>query len=473
MRHAHTVEQVRAAEQVLMARLPDGALMQRAAAGLVGVCVGVLRGAERRGSVYGARVLLLVGSGDNGGDALYAGALLARRGVHVEAMLLGSATHPAGLAALRRVGGQVGTQVGEVDLVIDGIVGIGGRGGLRDNAARVVAEVRAATSPVVAVDVPSGIDSDSGRVDGPHVHADVTVTFGSPKVGLVVNPAASAAGVVELVDIGLGPYLGEPEVEVLQPSDVRRLLPRPSADAHKYTRGVLGVAAGSEQYTGAGVLVVSAAVATGYAGMIRYEGPSSPLIRAAHPEVVIGPGQVQAWVVGSGLGRGLASQVTSVLAERLPTVVDADGLRDLPERAGGPRVLTPHAGELADMLKVPRARVEGDMLESAREAARRWSSVVLLKGARSVIATPEGRVRVNTTGVPWLATAGAGDVLSGVIGTLLAAGLDAFDAASAGAWLHGAAAAIASRGGPICAMDVAAGLRSAIRQVLDAPDDAC
>ncbi len=467
MRHAHTVEQVRAAERSLMATLPDGALMQRAATGLARACMDVLRGADGRGGVYGARVLLLVGSGNNGGDALYAGALLARRGACVEAMLLGSKAHDGGLAAFRRAGGGLGTRVGDPDLVIDGIVGIGGKGGLRDDAATAVAAVQDGAAAVVAVDVPSGIDADSGRAGGPHVRADVTVTFGTPKVGLVVDPGAAAAGVVELVDIGLGPHLGEPGLEVLQRADVRRLLPTPSADAHKYTRGVLGVAAGSEQYTGAGVLVVSAAVATGLAGMVRYEGASAPLIRAAHPEVVIGPGQVQAWVVGSGLGRGLASQVSSVLAERLPTVVDADGLSHLPTQAKAPRVLTPHAGELAGMLDVPRAQVEGDMLESAREAARRWDSVVLLKGARSVIAAPDGRVRVNTTGVPWLATAGAGDVLSGVIGTLLAAGLDAFDAGSVGAWLHGAAAALASRGGPVAAMDVVAALPSAVRQVLD------
>jgi hydroxyethylthiazole kinase-like uncharacterized protein yjeF len=466
MRHAHTVEQVRAAEQSLLTTLPDGDLMQRAATGLARACADVLRGADGRGGVYGARVLLLVGSGDNGGDALYAGALLARRGASVEALLLGSATHEGGLAALRRAGGRVSRGVGDADLVIDGIVGIGGKGGLRDAAAQAVAAVQDSTVPVVAVDVPSGVDADSGRLEGAHVRADVTVTFGTPKVGLVVNPGAAAAGVVELVDIGLGPHLGEPALEVLQLGDVRRLLPTPSDDDHKYTRGVLGVAAGSEQYTGAGVLVVSAAVATGLAGMVRYEGASAPLIRAAHPEVVIGPGQVQAWVVGSGLGRGLASQVNSVLAEQLPTVVDADGLHHLPTRAKAPRVLTPHAGELAGMLDVPRAQVEDDTLGSAREAARRWDSVVLLKGARSVIVAPDGRVRVNATGVPWLATAGAGDVLSGVIGALLAAGLDAFDAASVGAWLHGAAAALASGGGPVAAMDVTAALPAAVRQVL-------
>ncbi|MBA2774683.1 MAG: NAD(P)H-hydrate dehydratase [Nocardioidaceae bacterium] len=457
MRNAYTVEDVRAAEAALMQTLPEGTLMQRAAAGLAAVCADFL------GGMYGARVLLLVGSGGNGGDALYAGALMARRGARVEAVLLGEHAHEGGLAALLSASGRVVTTPGAADVVVDGIVGIGARGGLRDDAAALVAGIDA---PVIAVDAPSGVDVDTGRVDGPHVSADVTVTFGAAKIGLFVEPAASAAGVVEVVDIGCEPHLGAPAVEVLQAVDVQRLIPVPDPSAHKYTRGVLGVVAGSPQYTGAGVLVVSAAVATGVTGMVRYEGASTDLIRALHPEVVIGPGQVQAWVVGSGLGRGLTSQVTSVLAERLPTVVDADGLRHTPTEAKAPRVLTPHAGELATMLDVPREQVEAQMLASAREAAQRWDSVVLLKGSRSVIAAPDGRVRVNATGVPWLATAGAGDVLSGVVGALLAAGLEYFDAASAGAWLHGAAASIASSGGPLTASSVVGALPAAIRDTL-------
>ena len=457
MRRAHTVEQVRAAEAALRSGLPEGALMDRAAAGLATACATLL------GRVYGARVLVLAGSGDNGGDALLAGASLARRGARVEAVLLGQRAHPRALTDLRRHGGRVVETPSGADLVLDGIVGIGGSPGLRPPAAE---RVESLDAPVVAVDVPSGVEVDTGRVDGPHVRAAVTVTFGTLKVAHVVEPAASAAGVVELVDIGLAPYLPPPVLEVLQRDDVRELLPVPDAASHKYTRGVLGVVAGSRQYTGAGVLVVSAALATGLTGMVRYEGASDELIRAAHPEVVIGPGRVQAWVVGSGLGRGLDSQVSSVLAERLPTVVDADGLRHLPARCTSATVLTPHAGELADMLDVPRAEVEADMVRHARAAAAEWNAVVLLKGSRSVIAAPDGRLRVNTTGVPWLATAGSGDVLSGTVGASLAAGLDPFDAAACGAWLHGAAASLASAGGPLVAGDVVAGLRDVLRDVL-------
>ena len=468
MRVAHTVEAVRQAEAELMKTVSGDALMQRAAHGLATIC------ADYLGAVYGARVAVLAGSGHNGGDALFAGARLGRRGARVDVVTVGSSVHEGGLAAVRRAGGHVvpgasteaaGRVLRDANLVIDGILGIGGRPGLRDDVASLVAQARA---PIVAVDVPSGIEVDTGRTDGPHVQADVTVTFGTGKVGLYVDPAASAAGVVELVDIGVQPYLGAPAVEVLQAADVHTLLPWPSGVSHKYTRGVVGVVAGSPQYTGAGVLVVAAALATGLAGMVRYEGASADLVRASHPEVVVGPGRVQAWVVGSGLGdrRDMTSHVASVLADRMPTVVDADGLAHLPDRLGGPAVLTPHAGELAGLLDVSREQVEASMLESALEAAWRWDAVVLLKGARTVIANPDGRIRVNHTGTSWLATAGAGDVLSGVVGTLLAAGLEPFDAASVGAWLHGSAAALASAGGPIAATDVVASLPAALRGVL-------
>jgi hydroxyethylthiazole kinase-like uncharacterized protein yjeF len=457
MRSAHLVEEIRRAESELMATLPEGALMQRAAAGLATVC------AQFLGRVYGARVLVLAGSGANGGDALYAAARLSRRGAQGEAVLLSGSAHEGGLADFVAAGGRVVESPGVHDLVLDGIVGIGGRGGLDGRAADLVSGLSA---PVVAVDVPSGIGVDSGEVSGPHVKAAVTVTFGTHKVGQFVDPAAEAAGSVELIDIGLGPYLGEPAVEVLQAEDVGRLVPTPAHNAHKYTRGVLGIEAGSTQYTGAGLLVTSAAVASGLAGMIRYQGAADSLVRSQHPEVVIGSGRVQAWVVGPGLGQGQGEKVRRVLGEGLPTLVDADGLTGLPDRCTGPVVLTPHAGELARMLDWERPDVEARMLEAATTAAKRWDAVVLLKGPRAVIASPDGRVRVNTTGAAWLATAGAGDVLSGLTATLLAAGLDCFDAASVGAWLHGSAATLASSGGPISAMSLVDCIPEAIRRVL-------
>jgi len=494
LRRAHTVEQVRAAEKVLLDALPEGALMARAATGLAYAVIELLGGA------YGRRVVLLVGPGDNAGDALFAGALLARRGAAVEAVLLAERVHEAGVAALRAAGGRVVSGFETVaaqppqppgkrlpqppserlpqppserlprppEVVVDGIVGIGGRPGLRANAVQALAAYVGV--PVVAVDVPSGVDVDTGRLDGTHVRADVTVTFGTHKVAHLVDPAAEACGTVHLVDIGLD--LPEAAVSALQPDDVRRLLPVPGPFDHKYTRGVVGVRAGSARYPGAGILCVAGA-ASGLAGMVRYRpvdgDPSvADLVRAAHPEVVVDgadvqAGRVQARVVGSGGGDAAAGALAEALADGVPVVVDADALTAVTGPLGVPAVLTPHAGELARMLGVDREAVEADQLHHVRRAAERYAAVVVLKGRHSLVAAPDGRVRVTTTGLPWLATAGAGDVLAGVVGALLATGLGPFDAAAVGSWLHGAAATYASQDGPIVAGDVARALPAAVR----------
>jgi hydroxyethylthiazole kinase-like uncharacterized protein yjeF len=459
MRRAHTVEQVRAAEARLLAELPEGALMQRAAAGLAYAVLDLL------GSAYGSRVLLLVGPGDNGGDALYAGALLARRGCAVEAWLLADRVHGAGLAALRGSGGRVVSSVRtRPDVVVDGIVGIGGRPGLRSDAESALAAVRGV--PVVAVDVPSGVGVDTGELDGPHVTADVTVTFGTHKIAHLVDPAAAACGAVHLVDLGL--ELPQAPVEALQPEDVAELVPRPAPDAHKYTRGVVGVRAGSAAYPGAGLLSVAGA-STGLCGMVRYVGDAAVAARLPDrfPEVV-GEGRVQAWVVGSGSGDSAEAQLAAALEDEVPVVVDADALAQVAGPLGVPAVLTPHAGELARMLDVGRETVEAAPLEHARRAATAFDAVVLLKGRHSLVADPGGRVRVTTTGVPWLATAGAGDVLGGVVGALLAAGLAPHDAASVGSWLHGAAATLASGDGPLVAGDVARAVPEVVRLLISA-----
>lgn len=450
------MEQVRAAEAELMARLPEGALMQRAAAGLAYAVLDLL------GSAYGRRALLLVGSGDNGGDALYAGALLARRGVQVQAWLLSDQAHAGGVAALRAAGGRTITGGPDrPDVVVDGIVGIGGRGGLREHAVAALATVP--DVPVVAVDTPSGVGVDTGELDGPHVTATVTVTFGTHKVAHLVDPAASACGAVHLVDIGLD--LPEAPVESLQPEDVAALLPRPHGEVQKYQRGVVGVRAGSAQYPGAALLSVAGA-SSGLCGMVRYVGDAdvADRVRETHPEVV-GAGRVQAWVVGSGGGDHAGDELRAALADEVPVVADADALGHVDGSVPVPAVLTPHAGELARMLGVERAEVEAQPLAHARHAAATYRCVVLLKGRHTLVATPEGRVRATTTGTPWLATAGAGDVLGGVIGALLAAGLTPYDAASVGSWLHGAAATLAAHRGPLVAGDVARALPAAVRNL--------
>ncbi|MGW6720423.1 NAD(P)H-hydrate dehydratase [Streptomyces sp. NPDC054995] len=479
MRRAYSVETVRAAEAALMQRLPEGALMQRAAAGLAVACGDLLR---RNGRVYGARVLLLVGSGDNGGDALYAGARLARRGAGVRALLLApDRAHPGGLAAFRAAGGQVvdgPDGLGALDLVVDGITGIGGRGGLREDATELLHTVTRDRTPVIAVDLPSGVEADTGEVHGEAVRADATVTFGTYKPGLLIDPAAEHAGALRLVDIGLGPDLPEPpDLEALQYADVAALLPVPGAESDKYRRGVVGVVAGSERYPGAAVLAVAGALRGG-AGAVRYVGPGADAVIARFPEALVhaGPpskaGRVQAWVVGPGLGDGRQAEaaVADVLAADVPVLVDADGLRLLDAETvrtrTAPTVLTPHAGEAAALLGTAREEVESGRLTAVRELAARYRATVLLKGSTTLIAEARDTpVRVNPTGTSWLATAGSGDVLSGLTGSLLAAGLAPRDAASVGAYLHGLAARHGSDGAPVSAQDVADGIPAAWRDV--------
>ncbi|MEU0443476.1 NAD(P)H-hydrate dehydratase [Streptomyces sp. NPDC006186] len=476
MRTAYTVETVRTAERELMARLPEGALMQRAAAGLAAACAGLL------GRVYGSRIVLLVGSGDNGGDALYAGARLARRGAGVTAVLLNpDRAHAGGLAALRRAGGTV-TDAGQgeaaverADLVVDGIVGIGGKGGLRAEAVPLAAAARRARAAVVAVDLPSGVDADTGEVRGAAVRADLTVTFGTHKPALLVDPAREFAGTVRLVDIGLALRHRTPELEAPQHADVARLLPAPGAESDKYRRGVVGIAAGSARYPGAAVLAVSGALRGG-AGAVRYVGPAKDAVIARYPETLVsdrGPrkaGRVQAWVTGPGAGDDAAT-VAEVVREEVPVLIDADGLR-LAEPAAvrartAPTLLTPHAGEAAALLGVDREEVESARLTAVRELAARYGAAVLLKGSTTLVAPAGGRgaVRVNATGTPWLATAGSGDVLSGLAGSLLAAGLTAVDAGSCAAYLHGLAGRLTAHGAPVSAQNVADGIPQAWRDV--------
>jgi hydroxyethylthiazole kinase-like uncharacterized protein yjeF len=478
MRKAHDVATVRAAEHALMATVPPGALMQRAAAGLAAVCAGLA------GKVYGARIVVLAGSGDNGGDALYAGARLARRGARVTAVAAGDRVHEGGTAALRAAGGRVTgpdapdlpAAVAGADLVLDGLLGIGGRGGLREPYSTLAGLVaRAGDGPgrprplVVAVDLPSGIDADTGVVDGPAVRADVTVTFGTWKPGLLIDPGADHTGVAELVDIGLGPYLPPPAVAGFQAADVAALLPQPPGDSDKYRRGVLGVVAGSDRFTGAAALAVGGALRGG-AGMVRLvsAGPAVAVVRLHWPEALTlatgdgsragheieTAGRVQAWVAGPGMGTDEAARdrLAAVLSTELPVLVDADGLtliaaeRGLLARAA-PTLLTPHAGELARLLGADPAQVAARRLEHARAAAAELGATVLLKGSTTVIAPAGGgEVLVNSTGTSWLATAGTGDVLSGLAGALLAQGLAVTEAAAAAAFLHGLAARRAAAG---------------------------
>ena len=486
------------------------------------------RGRTARPALSRSRAVLLVGPGSNGGDTLVAGAHLAARGVQVCAVLAGDRVHEAGLAALRTAGATIVSTGGHgpaptlapviapaaladlvrsADVVLDGLLGIGGSGGLRGGArdlARAagvaVAGCRPGVRPtVVAVDLPSGIGVDDGTADDVVLTADLTVTFGAVKPGLLLPPASAHAGRIEIVDLGLDL---EPPSAVcrLTAADLvdRGVLAAPALGAHKYTRGVLGVVAGTQQFPGAAVLTVASAVRAGV-GMVRYLGSRevTAAVLAARPETVSTAGRVQAWALGPGVpaapaitdeaSRAQQARVRRALAqvtgtdgagEAVPAVVDAGAIGLLP--AGCPPwvVLTPHAGELAELLRargetVERTDVEARPLVWARRAHQLTGATVLLKGATTVVVGP-AMTYAQADGPSWLATAGAGDVLTGLLGALLAShsaaavkdpGLPAVLAASA-ALLHGRAAHRANPGGPVAALDVAEALPATIAELL-------
>jgi hydroxyethylthiazole kinase-like uncharacterized protein yjeF len=460
---AHTVAQVREAEERLARETGWDALMQRAARGLADALADV---------PAGDLVVVLVGPGNNGGDALFAATHLLDRGVRVDLALLDpSAVHAEGLAAAEAAGARRVEGPGRQRWCLDALFGIGARPGLEGRAAAWADWTHTSGAHVVAVDVPSGVEVDTGATPGVHVRADRTVTFGTHKVCSLVGPAADAGGGEPpvLVDIGLGPHLGAPAVSALEPGDSSRLAAAaPGSSSHKYARGVVGVAAGSDAYAGAAHLCVAGAQA-GLAGMVRFVGSDTLAARVVDraPEVVHGRGRVQAWVVGPGAGDDVADRLAACLEDDVPLVVDAGALEHLPEPVGVPALLTPHAGELARLLDVERDAVEADPLSHARTAAGRWSATVLLKGARTVVVGPDGRAAVNLSGTPWLGTAGSGDVLAGLAASLLAGGLDPFDAGRHAAFVHGAAGVRADPGGPITASGVAAALPGTVAAFLD------
>ncbi|SEK87094.1 NAD(P)H-hydrate dehydratase [Rhodococcus maanshanensis] len=473
MRDYFTVDQVRAAEAPLLAALPEGALMRRAAYGLTAVVASELR--ARTGGVAGRRVTLLVGSGDNGGDALWSGAMLRRRGVAVRAILLDPGrVHAAGLAALRAAGGRVemgaDADLGDPDLAVDGIVGISGRGPLRPPAAALVARI---CVPIVAVDLPSGVDPDTGVTAGPAVTAAVTVAFGALKP--VHALAAAHCGRVELVDIGLD--LPDASVRTMAAAEIGARWPMPGSADDKYSQGVVGVIAGSARYPGAGVLCAGAAVAA-TSGMVRYGGTAAPQVLSRWPEVVAvdgfgAAGRVQAWVVGPGMGTDeeALTVLRAVLGTDLPVLVDADALTLVAAEPGlvagrsAPTLLTPHAGEFARLTGRDPAT---DRVGETRRLAAEWGTGVLLKGRCTVVADPDGSVLLNEAGGSAAATAGAGDVLSGVIGALMSTGLAPLTAAAMGARAHSLAANLAAGQGsdtaaPISADALLSQVRAAVR----------
>ncbi|TLG13809.1 bifunctional ADP-dependent NAD(P)H-hydrate dehydratase/NAD(P)H-hydrate epimerase [Nocardia cyriacigeorgica] len=484
----------RAVAKQLETGRPDR-LLRKAAAGLATIAANQLE--RRYGSVYGRRVTMLVGTGNNGADALLAGVRLRLRGVRVDAVLTGAAAYEPGVRQLLSARGRVipgaDTSAGTAslrtaDLILDGIVGESGQAGLRGAAAELVAAIPPRT-PVIAVDLPSGVDPDTGEIRGPHVRADLTVTFGEWKGCLLLPPAAHAAGKLAFVSVGLPKLEAEPTVRRLGASDLAARWPVPPRVAHKYTRGVLGIVAGSDRYPGAAVLAVLGAVESGAAGIARFIGPDSVTaqVLAAVPEAVPGIGQVQAWLLGSGVEDDELQDkaIDKALGSGQPCVVDAGALEAcVRRRLDGERpsnadsiLLTPHAGELARMMgwlgrPTERAEVEARPLHYGRELARALEVTVLVKGPTTIIVGPRGVVASQAEAPPWLATAGAGDILAGIAGALMAAGLNALDAGELAAFVHGRAAMVAHRargGGPLTARAVGHALPTVVGELLGAP----
>lgn len=519
---AFCADDVRAAEQPLLAaeRGFAGGLMHRAATALDLAVRRELRRGSRR--VAGSTVVALVGPGNNGGDALHALAGLAHRGARAVAVLTSARVHEGGLAALRAAGGTVLTvadggpgrrvwlgdaaaEAFAAEVVLDGLLGIGARGGLRGAAAELVevldgllgdrsAPPLVARPLVVAVDVPSGAGVDDGVLAGPVLRADRTLTFGVAKPVLLLPPAAHVSGRVEVVDLGLAAGLAAAGVARralrLEGLDVARLWPVPGPGDDKYRRGVVGVVAGTSTYPGAAVLTVGGAQGAG-CGMVRYVGADAVrhAVVTAHPEVVTGPStdvRVQAWVLGPGVADddAQAGRVRDALARAVesgvPAVVDAGGLEHLPARLGPGVVLTPHAGELARLLAargehVSREDVAAEPARWARTAALATGATVLLKGHVTLVVGPQraAPVLAQADAPTWLATAGAGDVLAGVLGALLAGRADdvradptlAAHLAAAAALVHGRAA-VAAGPGPVTAGDVARALPGTVAGLL-------
>ncbi len=445
------------------------------------------------GALRGKRVVVLCGKGNNGGDGFVVARHLRRGGARVQVFLLGRPTDGRGDAAVKlrefeRSRGRVSPVTGEAmlkevegalggaDLIVDALLGTGLTGPAEGLIARAIALINAAGRPVVALDLPSGLSSDAGQLLGPTVAATLTTTFAGLKRGLLLYPGATRAGKVRVVPIGIPPaeVSRGTSVFVLEPSDIRALFPPRPPDAHKGTFGHLLVVAGSVGKTGAAALAGRGALRSGV-GLATIATPQSqqPIVAALGMEVMTEPlpetssqslalkakdrlldlsARVEAVALGPGVSLEPETQglVRELVAEvRRPMVVDADGLSalaghlDLLKRAPAPRCLTPHPGEMARMLGSTAADVQADRIETVRTFCQRYGVFLALKGARTVLGEPSGQVVLNPTGNPGMASGGAGDVLTGMVGAFLGRGMDPWAALQAAVYLHGLAGDLA------------------------------
>jgi len=521
MRPVFTAEEMRRLDRRATATLgiPGATLMENAGRGAAEAIVELLAG-RGKGGVRGARVAIVCGKGGNGGDGFVVARWLRRRGARVSVLLLAPPGEITGDAAgklleLRRSGvrpeqveddARLGERLAGADLIVDAILGTGARGAPTPLVARAIERINASGRPVVALDIPSGLPADGESPAGPAIRATMTVTFAGWKRGLAMGPGVDLAGRVRVASIGV------PEDEVareittflLERDDVARHFPPRPRDAHKGSYGRLLIVAGSLGKTGAAVLAARAAMRSG-AGLVTVATPASqqPVVAGLILEAMSEPlpettartlslkakevvlelaAERDAVALGPGVGLDEETlRAARELARDLPAslVIDADGLTALAghlpilREARGPRCLTPHPGEMARMLGVPVAEVQRDRIGTAREFAVAHRVHVVLKGAASVIASPDGRVLLNPTGNPGMASGGTGDVLTGMVGAFLARGMAAGDALAAAVYLHGSASDVAaSRTGQesLVASDLIAALPEAFRRLADGGD---
>jgi NAD(P)H-hydrate epimerase len=509
-----TAEEMRALDRLTIERYgtPGHVLMERAGRGATRALLELFPYVRRKGR----RVLVCAGKGNNGGDGFVMARLLRAKGVRTEVVLLAEASDVGGdaernLRAYRKARGalrEVSTarQLAEVaerfaaaDVIVDAILGTGLASAVRGIQADVIELINSCGVPVFAVDMPSGLDADTGLPRGSTVQAEATATFGFAKVGQVLHPGVEHCGTLAVVDIGIAPQAvleRPPRTALIDAADAAALLPLRRAEAHKGDCGHVLVIAGSFGKTGAAQLVTRAAARAG-AGLVTLCGPlslysvyASAVLEAmteALPDeaghLSFAPenlsalvGGKSAIVVGPGIGTGEGARRTVewLLARSpAPLVLDADGLNCIAadttilRRASAPLILTPHPGEMGRLIGRDSGAVQADRVGTAREFAHRHGCTLVLKGARTVVASPSSWVWVNPTGNPGMASGGMGDALSGILGGLLAQGLEADEAARLGVYLHGAAADRAAADGEIglLASDVIAALRPTMQEL--------
>jgi hydroxyethylthiazole kinase-like uncharacterized protein yjeF len=442
---------MRAAEAAWFAAGHDSFALMQTAAAHVASCAAAMLGAP-------ARILVLAGPGNNGGDGLVAAHLLAAQGHSVAVAALADPAAWQGDAACARAlwGGPVLADSApwpQADLVLDALFGIGLARPLEGRAEALVQRANALGCPILSIDIPSGIDSDTGEVRGAAIRATRTITFHTAKPGHLLLPGRLHTGQLEVADIGLPP----PEAALWENGLGLFRLPEPASDTHKYARGGVAVWSGPELATGAARLAARAALRVG-AGAVTLCGSAAALrVHAAHETAImlreadaqgfarflVEP-RVRAACVGPGAGEGARRAAGAALEAGVALVLDADALSAfagdsahlarLVRRQARPVVLTPHEGEFARLFP----GISGSKLARAGEAAAATGAVVVLKGADGVIASPDGRAAINANAPAWLATAGSGDVLAGLATGLLAQGMGGFAAAAAACWLHGA-----------------------------------